>query len=175
MVEKISHLDETQIIEAVIDADSLEPGPRRHLFECPDCRAQKQALEGKLAFLGQISREQTTVDFTKPEIIRHRPAGIFNRVWEISPVLRMGAVLASLIILLFTPLTLRKDVIYTLDKVYQEMRQDDEFIKEIEQLEDDPFPRSYKEASAPTGDERGTQSPGALNDGMTKDGGPRNA
>ncbi len=53
------------------------------------------------------------------------------------------------------------------------MRQDDQFMHEIEKLEDNPFPRTYMEIAAP-GD-TDTQSPGALNDGKTQDGGPRNA
>jgi hypothetical protein len=175
MVEKISHLDEQQIIEAAIDASGLDAELRRHLFECSACRAQKLALEGRLARLGQISREQTAVEFRKPEIFQQKPAGIFKRAWEISPVFRMGVVFASLLILLLTPLTLKKDMIYTLDRVYQEMRQDDEFMNEIEKLEDNPFPRSYVDVAAPGEDDTDTQSPGALNDGMTKDGGPRNA
>lgn len=175
MVEKISHLDEQQIIEAMIDPGGLDAALRRHLFECSACRAQKLALEGQLARLGQMSREQTPVEYRKPEIFQHKPAGVLKWSWEISQVLPMGVVLASLLILLFTPLTLKKDMIYTLDKVYQEMRQDDEFMNEVEKLEDNPFPRSYVEAAAPSDDDGDTQSPGALNDGMTKDGGPRNA
>jgi hypothetical protein len=175
MMEKISHLDEQQIIEAVIDPSGLDTASRRHLFECSVCRVQKLALEGRLARFGQISREQTAVEFTKPEIFSHKPAGIFKWAWEISPVFRMAFVLASLIILLFTPLTLKKDTIYTLDKVYQEMRQDAEFMNEVEKLEDNPFPRSYMEIATPGEDDGDIRSQGTLNDGMTKDGGLRNA
>jgi len=175
MVEKISHLNEEQLIEAVIDASGLDTSLRRHLFECSACRTQKLALEGRLARLGQISREQSTVEFRKPEIFHQKPAGIFERVLEIRPVFRVGVVFASILILLLTPLTLRRDMIYTLDRVYQEMRQDDEFMDEIEKLEDNPFPRTYMEAAAPGEAHRNTQSPGALNDGMTQYSGPRNA
>jgi hypothetical protein len=178
MVEKTSHFDEQQIIEAVIDPSSLDVPSRRHLWECPECRAQKAALENRLARFGQISREQTTIEFRKPEIFQHESAGIFSifkLIWEISPVFRMGVVFASLLILLLTPLTLKKDMIYTLDRVYEEMRQDDEFMNEVEKLEDTPFPHSYVEVAAPGDDKRETPSPGARNDGMTEDGGPRNA
>ena len=176
MVEKISHLDEQQIIEAVIDASGLDAALRRHLFECSECRAQKLELEGRLARLGQLSREQTPVEFRKPEIFQPKPARAFKQAWEISPVFRIGVVLASLIILLLTPLTLKKDMIYTLDKVYQEMRQDDQFMSEIEKLEDNPLPRIYGEIADPGDDEKGAPSPGALkDDGNTPDSGSRNA
>ena len=44
MAKKIGHLDEQQIIEAVIDEKGLDAGLRRHLFECPSCHAEKEAL-----------------------------------------------------------------------------------------------------------------------------------
>jgi hypothetical protein len=88
----------------------------------------------------------------------------------------MGVVFASLVALLLTPLTLKRDTVYTLDRVYQEMRQDDEFMTEIEKLEDNPLPHIYGEMSDPGDDDRGTPSPGVLkDDGMTPDGGSRNA
>ena len=38
MAKKISHLDEQQIIEAVMDQSGLDEALRRHLFECSACR-----------------------------------------------------------------------------------------------------------------------------------------
>ena len=67
-MKKISHLDEKQIIEAVIDERGLDGALRRHLFECSACRAQKEALQGRLARFGQISRGETPLDFRKPRV-----------------------------------------------------------------------------------------------------------
>ena len=55
-MKKISHLDEKQIIEAVTDERGMDGALRSHLLECPDCRAQKEALQGRLARFGHISR-----------------------------------------------------------------------------------------------------------------------
>ena len=175
MEKKTRHLDEEQIFETLIDPRGLDGALRRHLFECSACRAQKEAMEGRLARFGQISREQAPVEFRKPTISR-RGAGVFERLWEIRPALGMGVVFASLIALLLTPLTLKRDTVYTLDRVYQEMRQDDKFMSEVEKLEDNPLPRIYVEMGEPADDDSDTPSPGALkDDGTTPDGGQRHA
>jgi hypothetical protein len=175
MVKKIGHLDEEQIIEAIVDERGLDGALRRHLFECSACRGQKEALAGRLARFGQVSREHAPVEFRKPRISQQR-AGVYEWAWEIHPLLGMGVIFASLLVLLLTPLTLNRDTVYTLDTVYQEMRQDDKFMAEIEKLEDNPLPRIYVDIGDSGDDEKDSQSPGALkDDSMSPDGGPRNA
>jgi hypothetical protein len=182
MVKNIRHLDEEQIIEAVVDEKGLDGALRRHLLQCPSCRARKEDLQGRLARFGQISREGIPADFRKPRLSRHR-AGVSKWTWELRPALGMSIAFASLLALLITPLTLNRDTtIYTLDRVFQEMRQDGEFLSEIEKLEDNPLPHIYVEISDPGDDEKDIQSPkssqppdATRNDSMTPDGGSRNA
>ncbi len=173
-MKKISHLDEKQIIEAVTVERGLDGALRRHLFECPDCRAQKEALQGRLARFGQISRAEAPLDFRKPRI-SEKSAGVLRPVWRIRPAFSMGVALASIIVLLLSPLTLTRDKLYTQDVVYREMLQDEKFMSEIEKLEDNPLPGLYV-IEDPGDDERDIQTPGAMNDdSVAHDGGSRNA
>lgn len=182
MVKDIGHLDEEQIIEAVMDEKGLEGALRRHLLECPSCRVRKEDLQGRLARFGQMSREEVPVDFRKPRLSRHG-AGVSKRSWEIRPALGMSIAFASLLALLITPLALNRDTTaYSLDRVFQEMRQDDEFLSEIEKLEDNPLPHIYVEISDPGDDEKDTPAPkspqtpdATSNDKTNPDGGSRNA
>lgn len=171
MVKKTDHLGEDQIIEAVIDERNLERERRLHLFECSSCRARKDALQGSLTRLGQISRGETPADFRKPRIIRPVATG----PWILSgirPALGAGIAFAALLVLLLSPLTLKRDT-YTLDRVYTEMRQDEVFISEIEKLEDNPLPKIYVDMGDP-GDDETPPPQGAIRyDDMNKDGGPR--
>lgn len=174
-MKKISHLDDKQIIEAVIDERGLDEALRRHLFECSDCRAQKEALKGRLALFGQVSRGQAPADFRKPRIIEKR-ARAYRPAWKIRPALGLGVVFATIFALLLSPMTIKRDKLFTQDVVYREMAQDEKFMSEIEQLEENPLPRFYVDMGDQSDDEGDVQPPGAdSNDGPALDGGSRNA
>jgi predicted anti-sigma-YlaC factor YlaD len=49
------HLDEDQLIRAVVDATDLPAGVQTHLAECDHCRAGKESLEQELVNLGQMA------------------------------------------------------------------------------------------------------------------------
>ena len=172
MAKKINHLDEQQIIEAVIDERGLDAGLRRHLFECAACHAAKEALQAGLDRFGQVSREGTPEHFRKPTI-SELGAGVFKPVWKIRPSLGIGVAFASILALLLSPLTLNRERIYTLDAVYQEMLQDDKFMTEIETLVENPLPHFYVDID-PGDDDKELPNPGARKDDtVTQDGGSR--
>jgi len=174
-VKKISHLDEKQIIEAVTDERGLDGALRSHLLECPDCRAQKEALQGRLARFGDISRGEVPLDFRKPRV-PEMSAGVLSPVWRIRPAFGMCVAFALILALLLSPLTLKRDRLYTQDVVYREMLQDEKFMTEIEKLEENPLPGFYVGIGDPGDDERDIQTPVAVNDAsVAHDGGSRNA
>jgi hypothetical protein len=171
-VKKSSHLDDKQIVEAVIDERGLDGALRRHLFECSVCRAQKEALQAGLSRFGQISRGETPENFRKPTISEN--AGVVGPVWRIRPALGLGMAFASILVLLLSPLTLNRERPYSQDMVYREMLQDEKFMSEIEKLEENPLPRFYVDIGDP--DDGDVQSPGVMKDDrLDQDGGPRNA
>ena len=49
------HLDETQIIQAVVDAVDLPAAVRDHLAECTHCLENKESFAQELANLGQLA------------------------------------------------------------------------------------------------------------------------
>ncbi|MGA2400083.1 MAG: hypothetical protein ABSG91_00055 [Syntrophobacteraceae bacterium] len=174
MAKKISHLDEQQIIEAVLDQSGLDEGLRRHLFECSACRSEKEALRGRLERFGQISREEAPAHFRKPRM-SEQGAGVFKPVWRIRPSLGMAVAFASILLLLLSPLTIKRDRIYTLDMVYKEMLQDEKFMTEVEKLEENPLPHIYVDIADPGDDDKDIQHPGAMkDDGLTHAGGSGN-
>jgi hypothetical protein len=55
--DKYHHLNEDQIIRAVVDEGELSLSDRQHLDNCQQCRAQKAYLDQNLALLGQAARQ----------------------------------------------------------------------------------------------------------------------
>jgi hypothetical protein len=157
-----SHLNEEQVIEAIMDRAGLDGEIRGHLFECSACRAEKEALEGRLAHFGQLSREHTPLPLRRPRLSSDRTPFV-KPAWRIRPSLGMGLALASLLAVLLSPHFFRNGKDANLANIYKEMLQDDKFMTEIEKLEENPLPRFYVEMSDPSDeefDDTETDSPG---------------
>jgi len=154
-IRDTGHLSEETIIDAIIDEAGLGADVRRHLLQCPACRAEKEALEGKLTRFGQLAQERMPEPRRRPRLSveRSREAG---RTWRFRPTFGMGLAMASLIILVLSPFVVRHGKQPSLDKVYLEMLQDEKFMAEIENLEENPLPKFYVEISDPT-DQDGKQ------------------
>ena len=157
-VKKISHLDDNQIIEAVIDEEGLNGLLRRHLSECPACRAQKEMLQARLARFGEISRGKIPLGYRKPKLIEMN-AGEMAKAWTIHPALAICAALAVLALFL-TPIVINRDNLFTKSVVYREMLQDEKFMAEVRSLEENPLPSFSVDISGPGSNGPNIASPG---------------
>ncbi len=68
MSARNGHLNEEQIIDAVIDEGGLKEEQRRHLETCTVCREEKADLKLKLDRLGQMAADYTPEPQTSPSI-----------------------------------------------------------------------------------------------------------
>ncbi len=156
------HLDRDRIIEAIVDEGGFGPEGRRHLVECPECRAEKTALESRLALFGELSRESAVSPVVRPRLIldkskRYRPDRMLR------PALGMGVLVASLLVVLLNPYFFKPKKDAGLEKIYTEMIQDAKFMAEIDKLTtDDPLPRFYSDI-ADFSDHEATGEPGGNN------------
>ncbi|MGC8490458.1 MAG: hypothetical protein ACP5SH_01860 [Syntrophobacteraceae bacterium] len=157
-MKKISHLDDNRIIEAVIDENGLDGVLRRHLSECPACRARKEELQGRLAQFGKMSRADIPVDFKKPKLSQKSPGFLVN-AWRNHPAVAFCAALA-LLVLFLSPLAINKDKLFPKAVVYQEMLQDEKFMAEVQSLEKDPLPSFYVDISGGGASQPDTPAPG---------------
>ena len=172
-MKKINHLNDEEIARAVVDPGGLQARLRRHLYECPVCSGRKETLGGDLARFGQISRAQTSINYRKPRIIEQRAGGTV-RVWKIRPALGLGLLFASILALLLSPLAIKKDKLFTQEIVYREMVQDEQFMTEIEKLEENPLPHLFVNMEDQGEEESDVQSPDArLNRSLTNYSGSR--
>lgn len=57
MINKERHLNDDQIIVAVVDRNDLSPSQQNHLSTCSSCQKKKQALEQVLIRMGDLSHE----------------------------------------------------------------------------------------------------------------------
>ena len=155
-MKEISHLDEKQIIEAVIDESGLPGMLRNHLSECPACRARKVGLQESLGRLGAISRSDIPPVFRKPKL----KAAASPKGWALKPALVLLAS-AVLLLLFLAPMSVNRDRVFSKTVVYREMLQDQKFMAEVQSLEENPLPSFYRDISGPSLQRPDTPGPGA--------------
>jgi hypothetical protein len=68
MKTEIGHLNEKQLIAAVVAEEGLKEKPRRHLETCSLCRGERDALTSKLDLLGRMAKEFTPRPRKRPAI-----------------------------------------------------------------------------------------------------------
>ena len=139
-----AHLDEGQVIMAVIDKEGLSPEVKAHIDTCAGCRARVEALEGELQRLGDMALEQVPSRWKRPSLKGARVASNRPRTWTIA--LAAGLAVAMLVFSLarfYSPLTPQPSQA----AISSEMEQDARLSSEVGVLLSDPVPEPFEEIS----------------------------
>jgi hypothetical protein len=156
--ESIKHLDEAQILGALIGEDTLAPEVLQHLSFCDSCLNEKKRLQRNLRRMGHLARSLSP---SPAELFSLEEARASRRpAWNWWQGAAAGLVFACLIAVFigsFMPRSPRdnnKAVMFS-----QEMLADDEFIKDIDTLERDPLPPLYADIAESLDSDPGDEAP----------------
>jgi anti-sigma factor RsiW len=142
MKGRIDHLNEEQIIDAVIDGGALEEEQRRHLETCPLCREEKAALTSELDHLGQMAANFTPAPQRRPFIpVRESRLLTFRRM-----VFATGFAAALLVALIWGPALLSDPRIQEVAEFSDDGEMDLFFVEDI--LEESALPDHYLDMAA---------------------------
>jgi hypothetical protein len=136
------HLDERDLIRAVVEEADLSEPLREHLSTCKRCRAGKERIETQLFRLGNAAEHLAPTPGGRVEIpVREtlKKPGLGTWLWRTLPA--AGAV-AVMVIALFwwsTPLT----PIPERFRLVPESLQDEKLMAEVIILEENPLPQIY--------------------------------
>lgn len=140
------HVDEGQILKAVVDENDLSEEERRHLAECDDCRARRALIEGRLLDFGQKAERYAPVMYRKVALPQREkrvlPSWLGSR-----RSLTVGFAFASVMFVLIGFMVYRTLPETRSAMVYREMLDDEKLISEITSLEDDALPQFYRDMS----------------------------
>lgn len=139
------HLDEAQLLRAVVDSDDLPVSARTHLSECEACMAAQVQLESGLLQLGRTAERFTPPPLRSvslPEVAVPPP-----RFWWIEwrYFRTVGAVAACVTLLLLASFFLVPSHENGITKLKWEIRKDAKLMKEISRLEENALPVLYSE------------------------------
>ena len=150
------HLDEDQLIRAVVDANDLPAAVRNHLAECDQCRAGKHSFEKELASLGQLAERLAP----KPQRRIVLPGAKTKRInlnfldWR--NLAAAAATMAAVLIVVWGTYTVHDISEHRAAERTAERREAQQLLAEVNMLVDNALPSFYLEisgANSPDNDE----------------------
>jgi len=131
-----SHLNEDQLIQALVDSTAVPHSVQRHLAACPRCQAEQHRLEAALTRLGHMAKALSPSPTRSISLsVNHSP----RRLWQKALV----AALAAAVLVLFVSYgPVRREV--QLAALNQEMDRDEQFLMEVTALSEDPLPEFWQ-------------------------------
>lgn len=142
------HLNDDQLVLAVVDLAELPPPLREHLSTCPHCQANQERIEQDLAQLGQMA-EHFAPTPTKPVSLPAEESRSSVR-WSWGWRTYVGAAIAATLALI---LVWRAPVLRTPsggdgDMRAQEMQEAEQLMTEVASLVENALPPAYEDISA---------------------------
>jgi len=141
------HLDEDQLIRAVVDANDLPAAVRTHLAECDQCRAGRKSFEKELMNLGQMAERLAP----KPQRRIVLPAAKTKRInlsfldWR--NLVAAAATVAAVFIVVWGTNFVRDISEHRAAERTAERREAQQLLTEVNMLVDNALPNFYLEIS----------------------------
>ncbi len=147
------HLNENQLFRTVIDHADISRPLQEHLSACPQCHAEKESLEKKLALLGQLAKDYSPAPKRKvklPSEKQLKPVW-WVREWRYT----LSAALTAIFIIfvsggvdLFQNSNNERNDFYS-----QDVRKSEQFMAEISVLTENSLPQAYLDMTGEYDDE----------------------
>ncbi len=136
-----THLDEDQLLQAVVDERDLPASVQDHLAACPLCRGEKERFEQSLARFGHVAERFTPAPGRRVKLpfseSTRRPSSWY---WIWRGALAAGVAVAAVMILVYGSITVKTTRETTLASLTQEMWADDRLMTEISELSENALP-----------------------------------
>jgi hypothetical protein len=138
------HLPESRLIASLVQEDSLDPGERAHLSDCPVCSVERGRIERALTGMGHTAasltptlRRKLTVPSRASRPVHREPFGLRSGLR--SPW-RIGAAAAVVLLVALGWVFSRSAQEKEIAEIRQEMIDDGRFLSELSKLEESGLP-----------------------------------
>ena len=142
------HLDDDELLRAMIDPSDLGAARQAHLHSCRHCRRQTEALTASYRRLGQMAREMAPEPRQAFRVPADKAPG---RPRYLKPAMALG-VMGALVFAatLWRPFTRISPTPTTM--VAEKFENDDRLMEEIDALVEDALPEKYRQLAALPGE-----------------------
>lgn len=142
---KHQHLNEDEIIKAIVDTDDLNRPQQHHLADCSHCRSRIEALSGDLSKMAQIA-QATSPAVTRP--FRAPAADRGHSGWlPFGRRLATGLAVAVACIII-GGLFLQNHLGNRSLQIAQEMHDAEQLMRQVDRLVENPLPETIMTISA---------------------------
>ena len=138
--DKDFHLDEDQILRAVVDETDLPRSVREHLSTCSLCRANKERLEQDLNRLGRMAERFTPLPGERVSLPEPKPRGSVDWSWNRRVAFGAAAMTALLIIFVWWSPLLRTTHETGTGTLIQEFWESDRLMTDVGMLVENALP-----------------------------------
>jgi anti-sigma factor RsiW len=141
MKHKDAHLNEDQLLRAVVDETDLPAAVQNHLSTCPVCRVEKGRFEEKLARLGDMAERLAPSPAKKVKLPRRESSKSAGRPWNWRGALAAGLAAAAVVLVVaYGSVLLKTRQEDRIAALSQEMRNDEQLMTEIRGLSENALP-----------------------------------
>ncbi len=133
------HLEEDDILQAVIDDTDLSTLHQQHLLQCSQCRSQKERLENELARLGQLAERYAPEPQKRVTLAEQKVrTTFFSRGFAFS-----AAAATAVIIVIWATFLIRNQQQGSIGNLAQNMVEAERLMTEINVLVENALPPVY--------------------------------
>ena len=142
-----SHLDENQLIQAVVDIADLPATAQAHLAACHQCRQTKENFERELTILGRIARQSVPKPQRRIVLPVQKPGSRFAGFLNWRSITAAAAIAVAAFIVVWGANIARNFSERQTANLTAEMRDAKRLMTEVNALVDNALPPFYLEIS----------------------------
>jgi len=137
------HLDEDQLIRAVVNKTDLRQDLRKHLSECGHCSERKRRMEEDLLQLGRMAERFSPSPQRKVQLPAKQPYRTIRWSWGWRTALGVAAAAVFMLLVIDLPPLFKPEPVVNITPYTQGTIEDEALMTEISRLSENALPQEY--------------------------------
>jgi hypothetical protein len=138
------HLDEMQLLKAIVDLSDLSNDQQAHLAACPECLAEKARLDRMLLQVGEMAKASVPNVVRRP-VLSNRSSNFLQKWFlDVRPLVRITVPALLVLIIATAALVLKPDQDTHIAFVEQQMLDPEQLLADIDSLIENPLPQGLQ-------------------------------
>ena len=138
------HLDETQILKAIVDIADLSDDQQAHLAACSECLTEKNHLDRMLFQVGKMAKASVPNGVRRPVLPNRSSSFLQKWVYDVRPLVRIAVPALLVLIVATAALVLRPDQGTHISIVEEQMIDPETLLSDMDRLIENPLPQGLQ-------------------------------